>query len=88
MRIQWDPERSLLLQPLPWRSIQIGLSGEAAAKYVREWITSITDITPLAERMRRHVSSGDLSAARAEMPAERVYPLPASISAQIGAGPA
>jgi Domain of unknown function (DUF4291) len=87
VRIQWDPERSLLLQPLPWRSIQIGLSGEAAAKYVREWITSITDITPLAERIRRHVSSGDLSATRAEMPAERVYPLPASISAQIGASP-
>jgi len=27
-------ERSLLLEPLPWRSIQIGLSGEAAARYV------------------------------------------------------
>jgi hypothetical protein len=85
-RIQWDPERSLLLQPLPWRSIQIGLSSEAATKYVHEWITSITDVTPLAERMHRHVSSGDLSAARAEMPAERVYPLPVSISARIGAG--
>jgi hypothetical protein len=87
-RIQWDPERSLLLQPLPWRSIQIGLSGEAAARYVREWITSITDITPLAERINHHVSSGDLSAARAEMPAEQVYPLPASIRTRIGASPA
>ena len=85
---QWDPERSLLLRPLPWRSIQIGLSGEAATKYVHEWITSITDITPLAERMHRHVSSGDLSAAQAEMPAERVYPLRVSISARIGASPA
>jgi len=81
-RIQWDPERSLRLQPLPWRSIQIGLSREAATKYVHEWITSITDITPLAERMHRHVSSGDLSAAQAEMPAERAYPLPVSISAR------
>jgi hypothetical protein len=82
------PERSLLLRPLPWRSIQIGLSGEAATKYVHEWITSITDITPLAERMHRHVSSGDVSAAQAEMPAERVYPLRVSISARIGASPA
>jgi len=88
VRIQWDPERSLLLQPLPWRSIQIGLSGEAAARYVREWITSITDATPLAERINRHVSSGDLAAARAEMPAERVYPLPPSIRTRIGASPA
>jgi hypothetical protein len=38
--------------------------------------------------LHRHVSSGDLSAAQAEMPAERVYPLPASLSPQIGASPA
>lgn len=88
VRVQWDPERSLLLEPLSRRSIQIGLSGEAAARYAREWITSITDITPLAERVHRHVISGDLSAAQAEMPAERAYPLPASISARIGASPA
>ena len=29
VRIQWDPERSLKLEPLPHRSIQIGLTGEA-----------------------------------------------------------
>ena len=42
----------------------------------------------LAERINRHVSSGDLAAARAEMPAERVYPLPRSIRTRIGASPA
>lgn len=88
VRIQWDPERSPLLQPLPWRSIQIGLSGEAVRRYLDQWITSITDLTPLAERIHRHVSSGDLSAAQAEIPAEQVYPLPSSISARIGASPA
>jgi hypothetical protein len=88
VRIQWDPERSLLLQPLPWRSIQVGLSGEAVRSYLDQWITSITDLTPLAERIHRHVSSGDLSAAQAAVPAERAYPIPSSISARIGAGPA
>lgn len=29
VRIQWDPERDLSLQPLPHRAIQIGLSEEA-----------------------------------------------------------
>ena len=87
VRVQWDPERSVLLQPLPWRSVQIGLTGEAAARYAREWITSISDVTPLAERVHRHVTADDLSAARAEMPAERVYPLPASIGSRIGASP-
>jgi hypothetical protein len=87
VRIQWDSERSLLLQPLPWRSIQIGLSGEAVRRYLDEWITSITDLTPLAERIHRHVSSGDLSAAQAEIPTEQAYPLPSSISARIGASP-
>jgi hypothetical protein len=88
VRIQWDPERSLLLQPLPWRSIQVGLSGEAVRSYLDQWITSITDLTPLAERIHRHGSSGDLSAGQAEIPTEQAYPLTSSISARIGAGPA
>jgi hypothetical protein len=46
--VQWDPERDLHLQPLPYRSLQLGLAGEAARLYADEWIASITDITPLA----------------------------------------
>jgi hypothetical protein len=30
VRVQWDPERDLRLSPLPHRSLQLGLSGEAA----------------------------------------------------------
>lgn len=88
VRVQWDPDRSVTLAPLSHRAIQIGLSGEAVDRYLDQWITTITDITPLAERIHHHVSSGDHSAAQAEMPAERVYPLPGSISTQIGASPA
>lgn len=29
VRIQWDPERSIALEALPWRAIQIGLGGDA-----------------------------------------------------------
>lgn len=48
VRIQWDPERSATLQPLPYRSLQMGLSGEAVDRYVDEWIVGITDITAIA----------------------------------------
>ena len=32
VRVQWDPERSIHLAPLPYRTIQIGLSGEAVLR--------------------------------------------------------
>lgn len=48
VRIQWDPERDLLLQPQAHRAIQIGLSKQAVELYVRKWVCRITDVTPLA----------------------------------------
>jgi hypothetical protein len=66
VRIQWDPERSLGLQPLPYRSLQMGLSGEAVDRYVDEWITEMTDVTALARRI--HAGEHDL------LPVERPYP--------------
>ncbi|WP_371793728.1 DUF4291 family protein [Streptomyces sp. NBC_01471] len=29
VRVRWDPDRSIQLEPQPWRAIQVGLSGEA-----------------------------------------------------------
>lgn len=84
VRIQWDPERSFALAPLPWRSIQIGLSGEAAVRYVREWITGITDVTATAHQLHDLTRAGDHSAARALLPAERPYDIPVHISSRIG----
>lgn len=75
VRVQWDPERDLALRPLPYRSLQVGLSGESSARYVDEWITTIEDATPRANR-----------AAAAEVVArERPYPLPADVAAAIDA---
>jgi hypothetical protein len=85
VRVQWDPDRSVALAPLSRRAIQIGLSGEALDRYLSQWITCITDVTSLAGRIQRHASSGDLDAARAELPAERPYPVPGFIRAKLGA---
>ncbi|MEU6859750.1 DUF4291 domain-containing protein [Glycomyces sp. NPDC046736] len=74
VRVQWDPERDLQLNRLDYRAIQIGLSGEAVHRYVDEWITAITDITPLAHQIAAHLNKGDTATARDLLPTERPYP--------------
>ena len=73
MRIQWDPERDLLLQPQLHRTIQIGLSKQAVDLYVREWIQRITDVTPLAHSIHALVARENLESARALLPVEQPY---------------
>ncbi len=75
VRIQWDPERDLLLQPQPHRAIQIGLSKQAVNLYVREWIQRITDVTSLAQSIHALVSENKLDTARSLLPIEVPYPL-------------
>ena len=74
-RVQWDPERDLRLNPLPYRSLQLGLGGEASAKYADEWILGIEDVTPLATEMHARVRAGELERAAQLLPNERPYPL-------------
>lgn len=73
VRIQWDPERDLHLQPQEHRAIQIGLSKEAVQLYVHQWIQRITDVTPLAHSICKLVQEGDLVKAGEMMPEEREY---------------
>ncbi|WP_372404356.1 DUF4291 domain-containing protein [Streptomyces luteireticuli] len=78
-RVQWDPERDLHLRPLPHRSLQLGLAGEAAHRYADEWIVSVTDVIALAATVHDRVREGDLNAARRLLPDERPYPVDAAI---------
>jgi hypothetical protein len=80
VRVQWDPERTPTLQPLPWRSLQVGLAGTAARRYVTEWITDVADITHHAKRLRLEASRDG-----AALPQERPFPLPREIATKIGA---
>jgi hypothetical protein len=73
-RVQWDPERDLHLRPLPYRSLQLGLAGEASRRYADEWTVAITDVTPLAHEIHALVQDGELDAAAALLPEERPYP--------------
>lgn len=73
-RVQWDPERDLHLRPLRYRSLQLGLSGEAAQRYADEWIVAIEDVTSLAREIHTLVRERRLEAAARLLPAERPYP--------------
>lgn len=87
VRIQWDPERSLGLQPLPYRSLQVGLSGGAVHQYVDSWIVAIRNVTPSVRRIRDVVQNGDAEAATALLPVERPYPLSHRLRAKVSASP-
>jgi len=78
VRVQWDPERDRDLNPLPWRSLQVGIGGRAVAEYVDAWVTRIEDITTFV-----HSAAEDPRAA--VLPDEQPYPLPADIRARLGA---
>ncbi|WP_199560184.1 DUF4291 domain-containing protein [Sphingomonas psychrotolerans] len=71
VRIQWDPERDIRLQPLPYRAIQIGLSKEAVSLYITDWISNISDVTGLAHTIHKLVDEGDVAGAQSLLPIER-----------------
>jgi len=78
--VQWDPERSLQLNPLPWRAIQIGLSGPTVQSYLHDWIVDIDDITEHAQTLRTTATTDS-----SLLPKERPYPIPDHIASTIGA---
>ncbi|NJL28821.1 MAG: DUF4291 domain-containing protein [Thermoanaerobaculia bacterium] len=83
IRIQWDPERTLLLEALPWRTIQIGIGAEATDMYVDEWLLRIEDFTQPARRVYDAVQARDFATADRLVPPETPYPMPRSIAMEI-----
>lgn len=84
VRVQWDPERTVDLRELPWRSVQIGLGPEAVGSYVDRWIVAVHDMTPTVREIRDALRRGDVAAAARLLPEETPYPLPAGAAAHLG----
>ncbi|KAL3481769.1 hypothetical protein BJX99DRAFT_253294 [Aspergillus californicus] len=84
VRVQWDPERDLLFRPLGWRSIQIGLSGDAVERYLTRWIVSIRDVTGLMREVKELVECGELARAAGLVPREDVYEVDEEVRQIIG----
>lgn len=86
VRLQWDPDHGPGGDKLERRAIQLGLRGQALARYAQEWIVDIADISAFVAE-QRGVSSGP---ARRELvtPREDVYPVAdAAVAARLGLSP-
>jgi len=52
VRVQWDPERTVRLEKLPYRSIQIGIPGALVPDFI-QGIVKIEDVTERARTLKR-----------------------------------
>ena len=80
VHVQWDPERSPTMEILPYRSIQIGISGAISARWANEWVESIEDVTERALALARVIEEdgivdGEELRRRGLVPVEEVYGL-------------
>jgi hypothetical protein len=73
VRLQWDPDHGPNGNPVERRAVQLGLRGGVLAKYAREWIREIEDITPFVRAQHEILKRDGRSALIT--PAERVYPV-------------
>lgn len=71
IRVQWDPERDIHGNPLEYRSIQIGMRGEAVKKYITEWIVGISDITEYVAKLYNMRNKGENITGL--LPQEQIY---------------
>ena len=85
VRIQWDPERDLYLQPLEHRTIQIGLTNDAVPLYVNEWIQNISDVTDVAADIHALIDRDRLDIVQSLLPIESPYPISDRIKSHLGA---
>lgn len=84
IHIQWDPERTLRGAKLQERSIQVGISRFLIEAYNQDWITEISDLTPLTKKIYQLKKLGKYKEAKRLLPKEKIYFLPKDIEKRIG----
>src|SRR5690606_25469138 len=57
VRLQWDPDHGPSGSPVERRAIQLGLRGEVLARYAREWLLDVQDISEFVREQRANVKS-------------------------------
>jgi hypothetical protein len=72
VRLQWDPDHDPSGAPVARRAIQLGLRAGALAKYAREWIVEIEDISEFVRQQRQFAQSRD-TYGQLVTPQEKVY---------------
>ena len=79
VRLQWDPDHDPSGAPVERRAIQLGLRGEVLAKYAKEWLLGIEDVSEFVRQQSEHASS---PFDRLIPPKEEVYRRTISIAAR------
>jgi Domain of unknown function (DUF4291) len=70
VRLQWDPDHDPSGASVQRRAIQLGLRGDVLAKYAKEWLVGIEDVS---EFVREQSANAVASVERLIVPKEEVY---------------
>jgi hypothetical protein len=72
VRLQWDPDHNPAGTPVERRAIQLGLRGDVLARYAKEWLLGVEDISDFVAEQR---ANADAPHERLVTPREDVYPV-------------
>jgi hypothetical protein len=72
VRLQFDPDHNPSGAPVDRRAIQLGLRGEVLARYAKEWLVGIDDVSEFVREQSQHARS---PFDRLVTPKEEVYPV-------------
>ncbi|KAK7450236.1 integral membrane protein [Colletotrichum acutatum] len=91
VRVQWDPERDVRLEKLPYRSIQIGIPAGICGGWVAEGISGIEDVTARARELKRVLAErpdvgDDELMVLGLVPAEKEFLVPEDVGDILGIG--
>ena len=82
VRLQWDPDHGPSGNPAERRAIQLGLRGDVLARYAREWLLGVEDVSDFVAEQR---ANADAPYERLVTPSEDVYPVPdAKVASRLG----
>lgn len=73
VRLQWDPDHAPGGTKEERRAIQLGLRGEVLARYSKEWLLGIEDISGFVAEQRVHARAGRYAGLLT--PREELYPV-------------
>ena len=66
VRLQWDPDHGPSGNPVERRAIQLGLRGDVLARYAREWLLGVEDISDFVAEQRANAEAPYRPAGHAE----------------------
>jgi hypothetical protein len=72
VRLQWDPDHVPSGDPVERRAIQLGLRGDVLARYSKDWLLGIEDISDFVAEQRANAAA---PYDRLITPEEEVYPI-------------